>query len=121
VISYDVGFNPSTQRHYRRLIYEYYLYIHVSAVRPSSSFGLFTHWGILYKPITTATALTTSALKGSEGVQHVGITELLVSVHRPLYKSKCFAKLSATRPADGSGARLQAGRSRHSKSKSLYG
>jgi hypothetical protein len=26
VISYDVGFNPSTQRHYRRLIY--YLYIH---------------------------------------------------------------------------------------------
>jgi hypothetical protein len=25
-ISYDVGFNPSTQRHYRRLIY--YLYIH---------------------------------------------------------------------------------------------
>jgi hypothetical protein len=24
--SYDVGFNPSTQRHYRRLIY--YLYIH---------------------------------------------------------------------------------------------
>jgi hypothetical protein len=26
VISYDVGFNPSTQRHYRRLIYN--LYIH---------------------------------------------------------------------------------------------
>jgi hypothetical protein len=26
VISYDVGFNPSTQRYYRRLIY--YLYIH---------------------------------------------------------------------------------------------
>jgi hypothetical protein len=26
VISYDVGFNPSTQLHYRRLIY--YLYIH---------------------------------------------------------------------------------------------
>jgi hypothetical protein len=26
VISYDVGFNPSTQRDYRRLIY--YLYIH---------------------------------------------------------------------------------------------
>jgi hypothetical protein len=26
VISYDVGFNPSTQRRYRRLIY--YLYIH---------------------------------------------------------------------------------------------
>jgi hypothetical protein len=26
VISYDVGSNPSTQRHYRRLIY--YLYIH---------------------------------------------------------------------------------------------
>jgi hypothetical protein len=26
VISYDVGFNPSTQRHYRTLIY--YLYIH---------------------------------------------------------------------------------------------
>jgi hypothetical protein len=26
VISYDVGFNPSTQRHYLRLIY--YLYIH---------------------------------------------------------------------------------------------
>jgi hypothetical protein len=25
-LSYDVGFNPSTQRHYRRLIY--YLYIH---------------------------------------------------------------------------------------------
>jgi hypothetical protein len=25
VISYDVGFNPSTQRHYRRLIY--YIYI----------------------------------------------------------------------------------------------
>jgi hypothetical protein len=25
-VSYDVGFNPSTQRHYRRLIY--YLYIH---------------------------------------------------------------------------------------------
>jgi hypothetical protein len=25
VISYDVGFNPSTQRHYRRLIY--YMYI----------------------------------------------------------------------------------------------
>jgi hypothetical protein len=24
VISYDVGFNPSTQRHYRRLIYYYY-------------------------------------------------------------------------------------------------
>jgi hypothetical protein len=26
VISYDVGFNPSTQRYYRRLIY--YFYIH---------------------------------------------------------------------------------------------
>jgi hypothetical protein len=26
-VSYDVGFNPSTQRHYRRLIY--YLYIHI--------------------------------------------------------------------------------------------
>jgi hypothetical protein len=26
VISYGVGFNPSTQRHYRRLIY--YLYVH---------------------------------------------------------------------------------------------
>jgi hypothetical protein len=25
-VLYDVGFNPSTQRHYRRLIY--YLYIH---------------------------------------------------------------------------------------------
>jgi hypothetical protein len=29
VISYDVGFNPSTQRHYRRLIYYLYrVYIH---------------------------------------------------------------------------------------------
>jgi hypothetical protein len=27
VISYDVGFNPSTQRHYRRLIYYLYIYI----------------------------------------------------------------------------------------------
>jgi hypothetical protein len=26
VISDNVGFNPSTQRHYRRLIYLYYLY-----------------------------------------------------------------------------------------------
>jgi hypothetical protein len=25
-VTYDVGFNPSTQRHYRKLIY--YLYIH---------------------------------------------------------------------------------------------
>jgi hypothetical protein len=31
VISYDVGFNPSTQRHYRRLIY--YLYIHSYTLR----------------------------------------------------------------------------------------
>jgi hypothetical protein len=31
VISYDVGFNPSTQRHYHRLIY--YLYIHTYMFR----------------------------------------------------------------------------------------
>jgi hypothetical protein len=29
-ISYDVGFNPSMQRHYRRLIYYvYYVYIYI--------------------------------------------------------------------------------------------
>jgi hypothetical protein len=28
VISYDVGFNPSTQRHYRRLIYYLYILVH---------------------------------------------------------------------------------------------
>jgi hypothetical protein len=28
VTSDDVGFNPSTQRHYRRLIYYLYIYIH---------------------------------------------------------------------------------------------
>jgi hypothetical protein len=30
VISDDMGFNPSTQRHYRRLIYYLYIYIHVA-------------------------------------------------------------------------------------------
>jgi hypothetical protein len=29
VLSYDVGFNPSTQRHYRRLIYYLYIYIYI--------------------------------------------------------------------------------------------
>jgi hypothetical protein len=32
VISYDVGFNPPTQRHYRRLIY--YLYLKVRCLHP---------------------------------------------------------------------------------------
>jgi hypothetical protein len=46
-----VGFNPSTQRHYLRLIYylyiHTYLYIHVSVVRPSSI------WKIYYYLRTT--------------------------------------------------------------------
>jgi hypothetical protein len=37
VISYDVGFDPSTQRHYRRLIY--YLYIHSYMFRSYDHFS----------------------------------------------------------------------------------
>jgi hypothetical protein len=43
--SYNIGFNPSTQRHYRRLIY--YLYIH------SYMFRLYDH----YQPESKITAL----------------------------------------------------------------
>jgi hypothetical protein len=36
VISGDGSFYPSTQRHYRRLIYYYIVLLHVLVVRPSS-------------------------------------------------------------------------------------
>jgi hypothetical protein len=45
MISHDVGFNPSTQRHYRRLIY--YLYIH------SYMFRSYDHHHHAEKYITT--------------------------------------------------------------------
>jgi hypothetical protein len=64
----DGGFYPSTQRHYRRLIYYYIILLHVSVVRPSSGKN------ILIARVTQLTSQVKSSQ--AENILIAGVTQL---------------------------------------------